>query len=503
MKRMLMGLLLLGACSPVGAGVYDLEEHPRAQGAGGWNKIDTILALRAVPVAPPKGKDLDPDSLRALYLQQVARLESIGKQGALSTVDSANLAGAYIRLGKTREALNVLLAADQGHFLVQANLAGAYQSTATWRAALIHQRKALSLWPEVWAGWSRERLEFYRECEQCNLRLIEARANEPQQTTPRLDSIFHGVRFFLPGDRNVVRVPIKDGDRKKGPPHFLHYFRGERGARNVIQKDGAAYLAEPDGVIIRGMRFVAADGKYHAGQLDPRMAALLPRNAGALVAQLALWQPQDLRVCWLLGELLNAEGYLEGAFRMLGPTEATRGWAGDERSKHRSELERALKAYEVLKRWQGQGALMSQVLLVTRPFGTLAAPGAGAAADRLGALAPQVLGPALDVPPLAASSPGQPVTASRPLLPFNLRHVVFSFISGFVMAALLGLQVQQWRRRRQVALDFQEPAPNTATAGDEAAVQPRGGAHVLDPGPTATAAGWPHPDRSEGMGRVP
>jgi hypothetical protein len=502
---MLIGLLLLLPCSGARAGVYDLGEHPRAQAAG-WPVVNAILELRAVSTPPPRGKESDPDSLRTAYLAQVKLLERLRKEGILSTLDSVNLAGAYIRLGNRREALNVLLAADQGHFLVQANLAGAYQSDNKWRQALFHQKKALALWPEVYAGLGGAKLGFSRLCEQYNLRLIEERLSEPPQSTPRLDSIFPGVRFFSPGDRNVAAV--KEKGRAKDRQKVHHYFRGERGAKNTVTFGGSSYLAEPDGVIVRGMRFVAADGKYHAGQIDPEMADLLPREAIGIVVQLALWQPQDLRLCWLLGELLNATGDVEGAYRLLGPAEAgaARSWGGDERSKHRAVLEHALKAYRVLQPWEGRGRLLSQLLLITQPPGPLGCPGVGVVTDRLGTLGPRLATPQLDRPPLPSAPPNQgPVGTlygSPPALPFNWRHVGASFVVGFLVAALLGFQVQQWRRRRP-APAFTEPVSQTGPAGKEAAGQPPGGTHDLDPGTAGTGAGWQTGDRSQGIRGVP
>ena len=150
MKRLLVGLLFLGACSSARAGVYDLDRWiERPVMGNGTQVVNSILALRAAAVPPPKGEKLDEASPRARYLAQVEQLERFRKEGTLSTVDSISLSGAYIRLGNTREALNVLLAADQNHFLIQANLAGAYQSAGNSRQALLHQKKALALWPEV------------------------------------------------------------------------------------------------------------------------------------------------------------------------------------------------------------------------------------------------------------------------------------------------------------------------------------------------------------------
>jgi hypothetical protein len=119
-------------------------------------------------------------------------------------------------------------------------------------------------------------------------------------------------------------------------------------------------------------------------------------------------------------------------------------------------------------------------------------------AYQVGALAPVIVAPGLDArrqQDLSGGPTGGFLTGPQQQLPFNWRHAGASFIIGFLVAALLGLQVQQWRRPRRPA----EPA------GDDAAVQPTGGAtHVLDPPTAGQAAGWPpHPDRPEGVRRIP
>src|SRR5262249_23162579 len=146
--------------------------------------------------------------------------------------------------------------------------------------------------------------------------------------------------------------------------------------------------------------------------------------------------------------------------------------------------------------WQGRSPLLTEAMLIPRP--TLAPGGAGAVAYRLSTLAPMVVAPKLDQPQLPPTNQGPTPEGvlSGPALspPFNWRHAGISFVFGALVALLLGLQIQQWRRRRRGA----------ATAGDEAAGQSTEGAtHVLDNATAAAGFDGAHPDRPEGIRRVP
>ena len=65
------------------------------------------------------------------------------------------------------------------------------------------------------------------------------------------------------------------------------------------------------------LRFVGPDGVYVAGDIDDKERKKLPPDAIAIVQQLVLWHPFDARLYWLLGELYNAEGDVETAFKIL------------------------------------------------------------------------------------------------------------------------------------------------------------------------------------------
>src|SRR5262249_39709650 len=142
---------------------------------------------------------------------------------------------------------------------VQAHLAAIRQQLREYDSAIYHQERALAHWPKAHAGWPAEILEFYRDCEQYNLKLLKLRKEKPDENpaTTSLDPIFPGVRF------------------------------------------------------------VNEQGRYAAWGIARKEADKLPKHAGNLVLQLALWQPRDRRLCWLLAEMLNAHGQVIPAARLL------------------------------------------------------------------------------------------------------------------------------------------------------------------------------------------
>ena len=56
------------------------------------------------------------------------------------------------------------------------------------------------------------------------------------------------------------------------------------------------------------LRFVGESGAFEPGKIAAAEKAKLPADAIEVVEQLLIWMPDDLRLFWLLGELLNAKG---------------------------------------------------------------------------------------------------------------------------------------------------------------------------------------------------
>jgi hypothetical protein len=400
MRAILIGLALLGLATPVSAGFYNtIETQPNIP----WEKIRAVVSqLRAVAVAP-KGRP-DPSSLREGYLAQAAYLEKTRKDGTMATLDRVNLGACYLRLGRPRDAIRVLSEGDRGHFLIQVNLAAAYELNGDLELALRHQEMALDMWPTVWATWRGPaqgigpgETSWYRECERYNLRLLQSRIAESRQGRVTglvdVDPLFPRLRFIGPGPK----------------------------------------------------------GDYEPGGLAQSIRDQIPHNAVAVVLQLVIWKPQDARLYWLLAELLNAHGYVSEAFDIMAELVET-GNRFRNLHEHRKVLEPAAKIDRQLRQPHNKYLLFSYFMSI--PSTTLAPPGIGTLAYGTSAAAPVLLAQMVERPSIVPMvDPATTVVPAPPpqQMPFNWRHVMVGFAFGFLVAALLGFQWQEWRRRRLLA----------------------------------------------------
>jgi hypothetical protein len=404
--------------------------------------VSRLLGLRGAAVAPPPGAKQDEFSPRRVYQRQVEQLEARRKAGALSPADRANLGGCLIRLGRVQDAIGVLRGgADSRHFLVTANLATAQFLNNDLSAAIQTQRYLLSpsMWPTVWAGWSGSQLLWYRECERHFLRLMELR------------------------------------------------FQEQRAGRG-----GPLGLDE----LFPKVRFVAEDGTYKPGELARRYADALPGRSIDMVLQLCVWLPGDLRLFWLLGELLNVGGQVDHAYAVLDSLVAPSrkkldlkpgqaGWAPSQfkgLEAHHKVLARAQPTMKAFRELDLIAYLLGAAQAVPQPD---LAPGAAgpvartAAAWALVVQLPELKKRAAAPPPLPqGNAPPGEVEGYRvqgPEMAFSWRHLGVSFGFGALAATLLGLQWREWQRRRAArrlaaeAPDAEEPV----AAGDERITRPQ------------------------------
>src|SRR5262249_20033684 len=192
---------------------------------------------------------------------------------SFTPIQRLGLSAYFIRCEKYREAQQVLeplIAKDRDNFVALSNLAMAYQRDRA-DEAIAHLKHALRVWRR-WANltkaqrdllkemrWDEERLEQFKTAETYQLKLLELRRKEP------------------PKQPNETLKP----DNLFGDP-----------------KDP--------------LQFVGESGKFEPGKLAARELKKLPggnvTEAIRVVQQLVLWQPNDARLLWQLGELYNARG---------------------------------------------------------------------------------------------------------------------------------------------------------------------------------------------------
>jgi hypothetical protein len=400
----------LGVIAPARAGLYLTAESEELRRLPNHHPSNFAFFFQEVRSSFPPAPGRKPSPRRMHYQKLAAELEGVRREGPFTAQDRADLGALYLRLGDAKKAIRVLAGGDTRHFQVQANLATAYFTDGDLEMALRHQRQVVdTLWPSVWVGWTQNERLNYRRCEIYFLKLLQARKAEQ-----------------------------------------------DRAARRGF---GRALPVDP---LFPGVRFVGPDRTYTAGMIAMRMMDRLPSDAGLVVLRLVSWLPQDNRLYWLLGELCNANGYVDAASGILRDIPQDVAGAFEDLIRHRQLLNRAMRAFHPLFRQQddktGQVVRVNQFTLLSAlsPRGLLSPPGVGALAQEAASLAPIAFAVAESRPPPAPPEP-EPVTPQSGLP--DWRHVTVGFVSGALVAALAGLQWQEWRRRRQ-ATPPPEDAPS-------------------------------------------
>jgi hypothetical protein len=294
-------LSLLGwaaAASPAWAGLYSTEKPPSDYPVprGGVKDIPAVdfqatflPDLRKISMVPrqqpgvsdrvPKGDDPVAKTLRERYEDRRDDLLHQGHRGRLTVDDRVNLSYYLIRLGqldKALEVLNDLEAQRSGNFMVYANLGTIYEIQGNAGApsdranSLSQALKMLGIarfsWPRGgWPGWSKDQLAWFKKAEDYNYALVRQRFQEAKkQTTEKDDRPFNNVDSLFP----------------------LNWQRDRK---------------EP-------LRFGGTNGAYQVGALAAAERAKLIGDERGIVQQLLTWLPNDDRLYWLWGEILNAEG---------------------------------------------------------------------------------------------------------------------------------------------------------------------------------------------------
>jgi tetratricopeptide (TPR) repeat protein len=404
-----LGALLL-PCGSVRAGLYNTAEPSLYPLPRSFPQFQSVRGdLQSVAVERPGA----PNPLREHYLKQTAALEAKGRAGNLTVEDRVNLGAYYVRLLRFEEAVRVLSAAEAqepDNFMVLGNLATANyladpQDPARLDRAIAEEEQALKAWPVVWPGLTDVELTWYRRAERCFLILLQQRRHEARLQAGRppqtLDDLFH-------------------------------------------------------------VRFVGPSGQYEAGTLAPSQVDALPVERVPLVSQLLLWLPFDNRLYWLLAELLNAQGDIDGAVRIMDVLVATN-FNTPELWAHRKVLRQALPVAEELGGDKGP-VTKAWLAWALAPRVTPLVPGAGSLLHETGwAAAFERLrqGETVNPAPVAAGPGGRSAAAAEKTAPADRgpqpaswmpdwRPFLVGLASGIVLTLLAGLQFRQSRARKGV-----------------------------------------------------
>jgi tetratricopeptide (TPR) repeat protein len=399
MRYLRVVFVTLALVAPLPAGVYNLAEiHPplALEDARSY-----YLRIRSASV-PVKDKDkIDPYSFKGQIVRQAEALEQLRGEDRLSTIDRINLAGCYLRLGgdnNIAKARRLLVSGEPNHFLIQSNLAAAYFMSGELGMAVRHQQKALALWPEVFVACSDKQLRFFRECERYLLKLYQLRAKEAVRGSTRgevdLDALFPGLRFVGPS------------------------------------------------------------GEYEAGELSIAMRDLLPENAFNIVFQINTWFPDDPRLYWLLGEMLNASGAIDQAHDIFFElVEGSMGGTFKDLFKHRRVLMDAKPIYLAFRDPEKRGVLLSELLMIGKPPMASSPMSDAVYLASSSAMALFAVEAAKEpIPGLGGAGDPQALMGgiTQPTAVFNFRHIAIGFLFGFIVALLCAMQWQEWRRRRTI-----------------------------------------------------
>jgi len=403
-----LALGLLGGAAR--AGVYDLDD-PLPQHLpplpGDHVQIQLILGpLRAATVPRQPQQEISP------YEKQAAALEKKAP-GDLTTADRIDLGACYLRLNRPNDAIRVLSAADQSHFLVLANLAAAYQGINELDRAIAFDEQALATWPSIQPGWNGSELRWYRRAEGFYLKLLESRQRESQA--------------------NPANKPAVTMDLLFGRPR-------------------------------------ASAGDYQAQELPWKLWGDLPPDAFAVVSQLLVWSPNDDRLYWQLGEILNSLGVLTEADQIFDELANSRNLSGVRAfMEHRQALKGSLKAANALVNAYGNDTARYQrdchyLLLEVAPPGLLSSPGLGHASNAVApAAAAQWYG--LQEQQQDAGSGAAPPPRRRLWWWPDWQPMFVSFAVGFILATLAVLQWMEWRKRRRPE---SRPSPRTEPVAHDA-----------------------------------
>jgi tetratricopeptide (TPR) repeat protein len=179
--------------------------------------------------------------------------------------------------------LRAVSSRDPDNFLVMSTLATAYQVTGDYQNALGLLSDAGRYWDKPFDQLSPKYKAFLEET---------------MKWRPEDFAWFAKCERY---QKQLVRLRFRE--LKKGPLSFA----------KALERLDPLFDPDPPPPGYQPLRFVGESGKFEPGKLAKAEMVKLPADAIEVVEQLLVWMPDDLRLYWLLGELLNAKGDVDSA----------------------------------------------------------------------------------------------------------------------------------------------------------------------------------------------
>ena len=384
----LIGLLVagFGAVPSARAGLYntaDAEAETRLSPNFEGVFRSVLGDLRSVSAAKPDRES----TLRKRYVL----MEALGAKAIpdLRTLEEKlNYSVVLIRRNKADEAISLLQPLTREHpdnLIVQSHFATAHflSSSEDFRArATDLMRQTLSIWPERWDDLDDARKAYL------------ARLG--------WEGLYEQNRKYEVYFEKLIRHRIREEARRK---------------KKLPIEETIDPLFVGNDQDKKPVRFVSDAGKFEAGRLADAERARLPGDAIEIVEQLLVWMPNDLRLYWLLGELLNANA-------MTRKTDA---------EKYQDIRSSYLIMKELVEGWRDAPKELGEHHAVLKNYLEMTpAPNPIA----VGELKNIIDDPDKDTNP--------PLTAEQ-----WWRALVVGFVTGFAIGLFALWQIQEMRRRRQ------------------------------------------------------
>jgi len=392
----------------VQAGVYNLDD-PMPQHLPPLpymhNQVQLVLGPLRKAALPPIANQPSPYEVQAAALEQKEPAD-------LTTIDRVNLGACYLRMNRPNDALRVLREADQNNFLVKANLAATYQALNELGQAAAYEGQALAAWPSIQPGWNSVELGWYRRVEGFYLKLLQFRLAE---------------RDLNEREYNQPNRPWDKMDLLFEKPH-------------------------------------GGGGDYEARELPWKLWGDLPPDAYAIVSQLLVWFPNDDRLYWQLGEIMNSIGLTPEAVKVFDDLSNKNLNGVREFKEHRRTLKESVDVANALATAYGNDVPRFQrdcrrFMAEIAPRGLLLPPGCGDLANETGLA---VIVQADTAPTGTTRPPPRPAATGWQ---FDWKPIFVGFVAGLIVAVLGALQWMEWRRRRALILPSQPTEPAVHEAG--------------------------------------